>query len=266
MEYNFKEIGERIREKRKSLNYNNQDDFLELLKEKGVYIGRNTLSKIENGSLPPEKFTISVMTAMCEIFNCDIGHLLGEYTKRTRAEKIICDEIHLSDTAIHNIKEDMDNSIIEKPTPKESNAAYLTKLLKEAENSTNKKKTIDKKEVVPQNETYIHSLNLILEKYPKLIAYLGQILLHDELGIYTDYTQRGNIHINKSFDIDKPLLDLIIRIKYYVKNNGKKLTAPITSNQRNEYVLHYMSKHIQKLENDNQYLMQCLSDISRFSL
>lgn len=43
-------------------------------------------------------------------------------------------------------------------------------------------------------------------------------MLHNELGIYTDFLQRGNVKIQKSYDIDKPLLNLNIKSKYYIEN------------------------------------------------
>ena len=199
MKYNYQKIGDRIRDNRKSLEYS-QDEFIRILKdEHQVRIGRNTLSNVENGNLSPEKFTMPLLIAICKIFNCDIGYLLGEYDENTRKEKVIQEELHLSSKAISTLKEIKFQSITQNP-----------KIL-----FTESKKT------PPQNETFIHSLNIILEEYPELIAQIGRILLHDELNLYTDYIQRGSMRMHKTYDIDKPLLDLAIRLKHFVETNKK---------------------------------------------
>ena len=249
MEYNYQEIGDRIREKRKELHYN-QDEFLEILKENGIHISRNTLSKIESGILPPEKFSISLLTTMCELFNCDIGYLLGEYTQRTRKEKVIQEEIHLSDKAISNIKEHMFNSIKKAPVF-DPFASELNDLLSNE----------DKPPINPI-ETYINSLNLILEEYPELIGYIGRIMLHKELDLYTDFLQRGNYRLCKSYDIDKPLLNLIIKIKHYIETKKKIETHQISNAKRYEYAIQFITKHMNALEKQNQSL---LSEIENFS-
>jgi len=80
------------------------------------FIGRNTLSNIANGNLSPEKFTMPLLIAICKIFNCDIGYLLGEYDENTRKEKVIQEELHLSSKAISTLKEIKCQSITQNPT------------------------------------------------------------------------------------------------------------------------------------------------------
>lgn len=72
MEYNFYEIGERIRQLRKANGWS-QERFIE---EIDIPLARNTLSAMENGE--EEKFTLSFLLAACKLFNCDLGYLMGE--------------------------------------------------------------------------------------------------------------------------------------------------------------------------------------------
>ena len=246
MEYNYSEIGERIRCERKKLGYN-QEEFISKLE---INIGRNTLSKIENGNLPPQKFTMPLLIAMCKLFKCDIGYLLGEYDASTRNDKIIQEEIGLSGKSISNIKINMFNSITKKPVYNPF-VSELNDLLSDTSSKT------------PTQETYIYSLNLILEEYPELIAYIGKIMLHNELGIYTDFLQRGNVKIQKSYDIDKPLLNLIIKLKYYIEN--KKKLKHITNMERYQYAIQFITKHMQALEKENADLYSVLNSIHDFN-
>lgn len=97
MEYNFSEIGDRIRKMRKE-KFGNQDNFIDALGQKEVYIARNRVSAIENGER--SQFTLPFLMACCDLFQCDMGHLLGEYSCKTRDTQFIQDEIGLSEDSI----------------------------------------------------------------------------------------------------------------------------------------------------------------------
>lgn len=68
-----KEIGKRIKENRKATGMT-QYDLIEKL-----HIGRNTLSRIENGKKLPDAETLYIL---CEIFNCEVGYILCDQDKK----------------------------------------------------------------------------------------------------------------------------------------------------------------------------------------
>lgn len=100
MEYKYAEIGKRIREMRKR-KHMTQNDLLSELSEK-VKIGRNSLSNIENGDVG--KCDIDFLKALCEIFKCDIGYLLGEYECTTKEATDIHAVTGLSEDAIGTLR------------------------------------------------------------------------------------------------------------------------------------------------------------------
>ena len=100
MNYNYIEIGERIARERKRLKMN-QDDFIYALSLSGVHIGRKRLSKIENGN--KEEFDFHFLISACELFNCDMGYLLGEYDEKIKEVHDICEYTSLSEKCVNSI-------------------------------------------------------------------------------------------------------------------------------------------------------------------
>lgn len=100
MEYKKQEIAERIRSKRKEKGCN-QGALIEALSYKGVRVGRNTLSNIENGDF--SHCSLNLLIAVCEILGCDIGYIVGEYDYSTKETAEICKETGLSEKAIEKI-------------------------------------------------------------------------------------------------------------------------------------------------------------------
>lgn len=102
MEYNgfdYVAIGDRIRNNRKKLKLS-QEKLLEVLENK-PHFGRNTLSDLENGK--PEAFAavnLAQLNALCELFGCSIGHLLGEYDNKSADSQLVHDFTGLSENAI----------------------------------------------------------------------------------------------------------------------------------------------------------------------
>lgn len=101
MEYNFSAIGNRIRTMRNQRHWG-QERFIEELNNKGLPIGRNKISAIENGVR--QQFTLDFLLTCCEIFECDIGYLLGEYDEcKTLNHQFIHNELGLSEQSIQSL-------------------------------------------------------------------------------------------------------------------------------------------------------------------
>lgn len=114
MEYRIN--SEKLREKRKALRIEkngklrmaSQDDFRDLLKEKGCSIGRNSLSKLENGEIPDE-LPLKDILAFCDVLGCDINYLLDISDYSTKELETVCTYTGLSEKAVkelHRIKSD----------------------------------------------------------------------------------------------------------------------------------------------------------------
>lgn len=76
MEYNMRQIGEKIASLRKAEGLS-QEQMVEALSVLNVKIGRNRLSEIENGKRNDIDF--SFLEGCSKLFDCDIGYLLCEY-------------------------------------------------------------------------------------------------------------------------------------------------------------------------------------------
>lgn len=81
MKYDLVKIGERIRSLRKENNIS-QEQLIELLSEKNVSIGRNTLSAIENGCINSAgkdvKLDFNLIIALCDLYGVRLSYLLCE--------------------------------------------------------------------------------------------------------------------------------------------------------------------------------------------
>lgn len=102
--FNYVAIGDRIRDNRRRLKLS-QEKLLEVLENK-PHFGRNTLSDLENGK--PEAFaavSLAQLNALCELFECSIGHLLGEYDNKSADSKLVHDFTGLSESAIDYLHE-----------------------------------------------------------------------------------------------------------------------------------------------------------------
>jgi Predicted transcriptional regulators len=105
MEYNFVDIGNRITAERNALGWS-QDKLIEELSNKGVKIGRNALSDIENGNKQYKNFSLKLLCALAELFNCEIGYLLceKEYICKTRCDTDIYKETGLNEQSIDALR------------------------------------------------------------------------------------------------------------------------------------------------------------------
>lgn len=102
--FDYAAIGNRIRDNRKRLKLS-QEKLLEVLEDK-PHFGRNTLSDLENGK--PEAFAavnLAQLSALCELFGCSIGYLLGEYDNKSADSQLVHDFTGLSEPAIDYLHE-----------------------------------------------------------------------------------------------------------------------------------------------------------------
>ena len=79
--YSPKILGSRIRAERNKYKMT-QEELSDMIREicsvsGGRGIGRNSLSKLENGD-SDVRVTLDAFDAMCEIFMCEAGYLLGD--------------------------------------------------------------------------------------------------------------------------------------------------------------------------------------------
>ncbi len=106
MEYNFREVGERLRRERKKRKWS-QEDFIGELKDRyDLSIARNRLSAIENGI--EEAFGLEILLAACKLYDVDMGYLLGEYQETTKNVHDISEYTGLTEkaiTALHRWKD-----------------------------------------------------------------------------------------------------------------------------------------------------------------
>ncbi len=106
MEYNMELIGDRIRAERKKRGWN-QDDLIEKLSQTKmrVKIGRNSISKIESPSKHDLScFRLDLLIALSELFDCEIGYLLGEYDCTTGRNTDVKEETGLNESSIGTLK------------------------------------------------------------------------------------------------------------------------------------------------------------------
>ena len=103
MEYNYKKIGIRIKQERKRKKWS-QDRLIDELENHGIYIGRNSLSNIENGKVDVTQSNFRLIPVLCQLFGCDAGYLLCEYDERSWELSDVSKYIGLSEAAVNDIK------------------------------------------------------------------------------------------------------------------------------------------------------------------
>jgi len=108
MDYDFVKIGERLRKLRKEKKWSQEELIYklghELNKEKKINISRRKYSDIENGIATKQSFNLGLLSALAELYECEIGYLLCEYDCRTGRNTDIQKELGLSDKTIDLIK------------------------------------------------------------------------------------------------------------------------------------------------------------------
>lgn len=102
MNYDYKKIGNRIKEERKARGMT-QEDFAAT-----YHVKRSTVSKWEHGETMPN---FQTMLDMCKEFDCELGYLLCEngYGNRTREATDICKATGLSEEAVKVLKDEIEH-------------------------------------------------------------------------------------------------------------------------------------------------------------
>lgn len=103
MEYNkvYERISERILSFRNMCADNTQDALIDLLQEHHAGVGRNTLSKLENGA--KVKLTLDTCLALCEIMDCDLDYLMGVNNCKTKDAQGVADYTGLPEEAVDTL-------------------------------------------------------------------------------------------------------------------------------------------------------------------
>lgn len=102
MKIDYKKMGDRVLKLRKEKDYSQGKLSAILEDEYYINCSRQRISKIEHGN--NNKIDLSLLEALSDIFNCDIGYLIGEIEEHTQENKYICDRLNISEKAADNIK------------------------------------------------------------------------------------------------------------------------------------------------------------------
>lgn len=102
MKIDYKKMGDRVLKLRKEKDYSQGKLSAILEDEYYINCSRQRISNIEHGN--NNKIDLSLLEALSDIFNCDIGYLIGEIEEHTQENKYICDRLNISEKAADNIK------------------------------------------------------------------------------------------------------------------------------------------------------------------
>lgn len=93
--YDAESIGHRIREERKKAGFKSATALAQEL-----FLGRSKVEQFEQGKCIPDYDTLAKMG---NLFNCEVGYILGEYPYRTRKLTDIAEATGLSDIAVDTL-------------------------------------------------------------------------------------------------------------------------------------------------------------------
>lgn len=159
MEYNFKEIGNRIALERIKAGFKSQQKFLDHLSDKYYFsMSRNTLSAIENGKT--KHYDCEFLFILCREFGCEIGYLLCEdgYENKTRKMTDIVKTTGLHPKAISMLNslsagKGYDDEVMMLISRMITNSQFVSLLLEILENKSYCKAMIEAKEDVKDTFT-----------------------------------------------------------------------------------------------------------------
>lgn len=93
---NKQAVGERIRNLRKEKGFNSQDELAEKMMCK-----RQTVAKWERGET---SLSLESAIDLCNVLDCDIGHLMGEYEAKRHKTADIQEILGISEKAAYNLQ------------------------------------------------------------------------------------------------------------------------------------------------------------------
>jgi len=115
-----KQLGARIKELRENGGEGNRKKMSQEKLAKKLNICRQTLSDSEKGML---KLTIEDLVKICELFECDIGYLLGKHDEKERDVADVREVTGLSEKAVNKLK------LFQSKTGYEKNIAFLNAVI-----------------------------------------------------------------------------------------------------------------------------------------
>jgi len=101
MKYNHEITGQIIKRERNAAGKSQSELCSDLKENYNFHITRKTLSAIENGKY--YSYNCDLLYSLCEIFNCEMGYLLGEYECKTGRNTDIKKETGLNESAIEKL-------------------------------------------------------------------------------------------------------------------------------------------------------------------
>lgn len=110
MQYLQEVIASRITEEREALGLTKEG-----LAER-LNVNRNTITSWERQDIKGRYPPLEDLARMCDLFNCELGYLLGEYNCKTRAATDIQAETGLSERAIDRLRDEGQESEVFRET------------------------------------------------------------------------------------------------------------------------------------------------------
>lgn len=241
--YNFIEIGKRIKTERIRLGLNQQElaDSLNLA-------ARQTIAKWEKGTIMPQ---LQDMLNMCNLFRCELGYLLGEYTCRNRINTDISNETGLTEKSIQTLHD------LKTKSSEQATDAFDTD--------------------ISMSDIILHAINHLLsfESYPEdsLIGEIAQYLYGNFTHFYTqDICDREDMYYSiddiRLWDEDhaidgyinsRSLMDvMLLSIQYHLRKEREHLQFDSEPLKRltpyNEYPIKTIDDYIAELKDEIDYL------------
>ena len=203
-------IGNNIRKLRIECDMS-QDDLVEIMNTRyKLRYTRQRIGRIENGD-GSQLITAAMLDALTDIFNCDVGYIVGEIEERTQENKYICNALGISEKALNKIKacchsdmRDVFNALCEDKALYKSILPRLAICINdEIENSIYMRDYVDNLKKLDLDE---------------------QIIVADL--VHNLATQKNNTNLETSI-IDSQLYALSVDSTNLYKNIIKKISSPV---------------------------------------